>query len=127
MGTKKNDADPLRLLTLFESGVLTVRLNDHPLLKVDAESKEVGLDVAGVKESGIKLSKITEVESGGKKGVRGMLSGAGSAAKGLSEMGWNVTLWDNRSEVITMGKGVSGLTGHMRVNPLKVHKLLDML
>ena len=115
------------LLSLFESGVMTIGVNGLPLLRIDAESKAVDVETSGVKASGIKLSKLVHLEAGGKKGVTGMLKGAESTANGLSEKGWNFTLWDKQSKILSMGKGVSGLAGHVRVNPLKLLSILKAL
>ena len=125
MGTQKN-ADPLDLLSLFASGILTVGVNGLPFLKVDAESRTVDVEAVGVKESGIRLSRVIELE-GGQKGARGLLKGSESTAKGLSEKGWTLILYDKGSSILTMGRGVSRLTGYVRVNPMKIRKILETL
>lgn len=125
MENQKN-ADPLDLLSLFASGVLTVGVNGLPLLKVDAESRSVDVEAAGVKEYGIKLSKVIQLESG-QKGVRGLLKGSESTAKGLSKKGWRLTLYDKGSSILTMGRGGSRLTGYVRANPMKIRKILETL
>ena len=125
MGNQKN-ADPLYLLSLFASGVLTVGVNGLPFLKVDAESRAVDVEAVGVKEYGIRLSKVIQLESG-QKGVRGLLKGSESTAKGLSERGWRLTLYDKGGSILTMGRGVSRLTGYVRVNPMKIQKILETL
>ena len=125
MGNQKN-ADPLCLLSLFASGVLTVGVNGLPFLKIDAESRTVDVEAVGVKEYGIRLSSVIQLESG-QKGVRGLLKGSESAAKGLSERGWRLTLYDKGSSILTMGRGVSRLTGYVRVNSMKIRKILETL
>ena len=122
---QKPNADPLNLLSFFSSGILTVGVNDLPLLKVDAGTRSVKVEAEGVKECGVSLSNIIELQGG--KGVRAMLKSSQSTAKELSEKGWRLTLSDNDSALITMGCGVSRLTGHMRVNPLKLRKVLEIL
>ena len=79
-----------------------------------------------MKESGIRLSNIIELRGGG-KGVGGLLKGSESTAKELSEKGWRLTLSDRDGTIITMGRGVSGLTGNVQVNLLKFGKILEIL
>jgi len=124
---KKMSADPLDLLSSITSGTLTVGVNGLPFLKVDAESRSVGVEARGVKECGIRLSSIVEIQGGGRKGVSAILKGSESAAKGLSEKGWKLVLSDRGSTMLTMGRGVSKVTGHVRVNPLKLRKILEIL
>ena len=124
---KKSNIDPLEILPIFASGIFTVGVNGLPFLKVDAESHSVDVEARGVKECGIRLSKIIALQGGRRKGVRGLLEGQESIAKGLSEKGWKLVLYDRGSSILTMGRGVSRLTGYVRVNPLKLRKILKVL
>jgi hypothetical protein len=123
---KKQQADPLGLLSIFESGLLTASVNGLPLLKLDAESRTVDVEAVGVKECGIRLSEIIQLEGGG-KGVKALLKGSESSAKGLSEKGWRLTLYDGGSAILTVGKGVSRLTGYVHFSPLKLRRILKSL
>ncbi len=123
---RKSDADTLKLLSMFESGILTVEVNGFPLAKVDAESRSLDLEAQGIKECGIKLSKLIEFETGG-KGIKTMISTSESTARRLSESGWSLALYDRGSTILKMGRGVSRLTGHIQVNLLKLRKILENL
>ena len=90
--------DPLEFLSLFASGTVSINVNGQPLLKVDAESKSVDIDGPRVKECGIPLSKVIQLEAG-RKGVIGLLSGSRDTASRLSKQGWRLTLYDNGSEL----------------------------
>src|SRR5208283_1685919 len=105
---QKRSTDPLNLLSNFASGTFTVNVNDLPVLKVDAKTRSVKVEARGVKECGIRLSNIVELQSGG-KGVRALLKGSESTAKGLSEKGWRLVLSDKNSTLVAMGSGVTGL------------------
>jgi hypothetical protein len=123
---QKRNADPLNLLSNLASGIFTVDVNDLPFLKVDAKTRSVEVETRGVKECGITLSNIIELQGDG-KGVRALLKGSESTAKGLSEKGWKLILSDRNSTLITMGRGVSRLSGYMRINPLKLRKVLEII
>ena len=116
----------MELLSLFASGTLSIKVDGLPLLKVDAESKSVDVEGPRVKECGIPLSKLIELEAG-RKGVIGFLSGSRATAGRLSKKGWRLTLYDNGSELVRIGKGTSRLTGHVSVKPTKVRKILKAL
>ncbi|MGI0092267.1 MAG: hypothetical protein ACREBS_11220 [Nitrososphaerales archaeon] len=122
---QKHENALFELLSVFESGSLTITANGLPMLKVDAQSRSVDVEAAGVKECGIKLSKIVKAEESG--GVFGMLKRSESMARGLSERGWRFVLYDRGSKLLTMGRGVSRLTGRIQANPLKLRRIIDSL
>lgn len=125
--TKSNSSvNPVNLLSIFESGVLTVGVNGLPLLKVDAESRSVDVEAAGVKECNLKLSSIVKLETG-RSGLPELMKESRSTAKELSEKGWKFILYDKGQTILSMGRGVSRVTGRMSVNPLKLRKLLEAL
>ncbi len=126
MKPAKGPADPLELLPLFQSGILIVEANGFPVLKLDSGERSLDLETQGIKECGIKLSKLIEVE-GEAKGIRGLLSASESTAKRLSDDGWSLALYDKGSRILKMGRGVSRLTGHIEVNLLKLRSLLKNL
>lgn len=117
----ENQTTPVELLSLFESGVLAVTVNGRPLLKVDAESRSVESEVSGMRETGIKLSNLSD--SG--PGVLGLLKTSRSTAKDLYEKGWKFSLYDKGSRILSMGRGVSRLTGHIQVSPTKIRSILE--
>ncbi len=128
---EKNNAavfDALELLSLFQSGTLTVRVNGVPTVKVDGEGRALELETRGIKEFGLKLSKLGELAEGGARGgIRGMLSTSERAARHLSSEGWTMSLYDNGSRVLKMGRGAPSLTGHIEVNLWKLRKLVGDL
>jgi hypothetical protein len=124
MKQRKNTADTVELLSIFESGILTVQVNGFPLVKVDGDSRSVDLETQGIKEFGLKLSELIKLE-GGEKGIGGIISTSQSTAKRLSEGGWSLALYDKGSRIFKMGRGVSRLTGHIQVNLLKLRKILE--
>lgn len=113
----------LDALSLLSAGRLTVTLGGNPLLSARCGEKELDVDVSGAKEAGLALSKVVRLEGGG----RNVLRGSESVAAKLSRLGWKLTLYDRKSRILTMGHGVSRLTGRVRVNPLRLKKLLGAL
>ena len=123
---EKSNKDRLELLSMFESGILTVAVNGFPLVKVDAESRSLDLEAQGIKECGIKLSDLIKLESG-EKGIKGIISASESTARRLSDEGWSLILYDKGNKILRMGRGVSRLTGHIQVNLLKLRRILENL
>ena len=112
------------LLDGFHSGILTIGVNGRPLAKIDAESHEIDLGTSGVKESGIRLSKLMPE----RKSLPTILKNSEKMARGLSDRGWKLTLYDDDGgSILSAGRGVSKLTSHMHVNPLKLGKILELL
>lgn len=117
--------DPLDLLKLFASGSLSVGVNGRPLLSMDVESRSVGIEVEGILETGLKLSKLAT--SNRRPSSAGLLKTSLTTAKGLSDIGWRFSINEKGSPVLAMGRGVSRLTGHVRANPLKLRRLAKIL
>lgn len=114
----------LNLLEGFQSGVLTIGVNGRPLAKIDGELHEIDLGTSGVKESGIKLSKLTS----GKRSLTTILKNSETVARGLANRGWKLTLYDeDGGSILSAGRGVSKLTSYAHVNPLKLGKILELL
>ncbi len=111
---------------MFESGSLLVGVNGLPLLKVDAESRSLGFELSGIRETGLKLSKL-KTSGSHRLGVQGLIKISRETAKELSDMGWRLSIYDKGSSVLTMGSGVSRLTGRIRANPIKIRKVLSVL
>jgi hypothetical protein len=125
--SKTNFSDPLELLSMFESGVLSVQVNGYPFVKIDAKSHQLDLEAQGIKEFGLKLGELIKLEDSGEKGIKGIISTSRSTARKLSERGWSLAIYDKGSSVLKMGRGVSRLTGHISVNILKLRGLLKNL
>ena len=111
------------ILPLFSSGSLSVAANGFPALSLDCSSRSLDVEMRGVQETGLKLSQLV----GHRGGVAGLLKDSESIAKKLASEGWTLTLYDKGSRALTMGSKVSRLTGHIRVNPLKLRKLLQQV
>ena len=63
MKSKKEISDPLQLLSLFQSGIMTIEVNGFPVLKVDGKERTLDLEAQGLKKCGVKLSKLASHES----------------------------------------------------------------
>ena len=113
----------LETLSILSSGTITVSVNGYPLASIRADEKELEVELKGVKEAGLSPSKFVHLE----RGRKNILSASESMAKELSDTGWKLTVYDGGDRLVAMGRGVSRLTGRIRLNPLKVKKLLDAL
>jgi hypothetical protein len=121
--SQKRHTSLMDILGLISAGRATITVKGYPLLSIHSESRKVDLEVKGAKEAGLDLSKIIRLH----EGSGNILSGSESVARRLSTLGWRLTLYDRGSAVLTMGYGVSRLTGQIRTNPLKLLKLLKAL
>ena len=108
------------ILPLFRSGSLSVAANGFPVLSLDCSSRSLDVETRGVEQTGLKISQLV----GNRGGVAGLLKDSESIAKKVASEGWTLTLYDKGSRALTMGSRVSRLTGHIRVNPLKLRRLL---
>jgi hypothetical protein len=104
------------------SGTLTVSVNNFPFLKIDAGSKTLDIEIKGFKESGLHSSDFI---GGSRPGMLEILKKSEMIAKGLSEKGWRLRIFDGEISVISMGRGVSSLTGFIWGNPLRLSKILS--
>jgi hypothetical protein len=102
---------------------------------MSADARSVGVDLVGLKDSGVQLSDLISDMRGvgslpsGKKdrSFLGSLLFSGKVARDLAAMGWNFSIYDRGEKILSAGSGVSRLTGHVSVNPLKLKKLLSTL
>ncbi len=113
----------LGLLALIPAGKATVTVQGHPLVTVDAESKTLDVEADGVREAGLHLSDIVRVQEGGSN----LIEGSRQVTSVLSTLGWKLTLYAEGDRILTMGSGVSRLTGRISVNPFRLRKLLKAL
>ena len=117
----------LQFLPSLTSGSLTMSLNKLPFLRIDSDSRSLSVEAAGVRESGLKLAEATLSENGAKTSFHNLLTSSEKLAKTLSRIGWTLTLYDGNSSLLSLGRGVSRLTGHVRANPLKLRRLIRAL
>jgi len=111
------------LLALLPSGKAKITVKGIPLVSVDADAKTMEVETEGLREAGLRLSNLVEISTG----TSSLLRGSRKVTGALSQSGWKVTLFADGEKMVVMGSGVSRLTGHVSVNPLKLRKLLKAL
>lgn len=92
------------------------------MLTVDADRKTVDLEAEGVVQAGLHLSNLIRVEEG-----EGVVEGSMHVTGALARLGWKLTLYAEGDRLLSIGSGVSRLTGRISVNPLKLRKILKTL
>ena len=110
------------LLGLVPSGKATVRVGGRPVISVDADAKTLDVEAEGVADAGLHLTDLVRLQESS-----GLTVGSARAAGVLSRLGWKLTLYAGGDRILSMGSGVSRLTGHVSVNPLRLRKLLKVL
>jgi hypothetical protein len=113
----------LDLLAFVSAGSATITVRGCPFLSINSDEKTLEVEAGGVKEVGLRLSDLVKLQ----EGLVGVLEGSEHAAGALSRLGWKLTLCAEGDRVLTMGSGVSRLTGRISVNPLKLRKLREAL
>lgn len=122
------------MLSIFEYGSLSIGVSGLPLIRLDAESRSIDIEARGIKECGVKLSNLIAEENIGdlkderrKNKVGELLRNSEATASTLSKMGWSLSLYDGGDRLLTMGRGVSRLTGYVHFSPLKLRRIFDAL
>ena len=110
------------LLALVPTGRATVSVGGRPLVTVDADRKMLDLEVAGMEESGVRLLDFVRSGAGPGAAIESVRAGGT-----LSRLGWKLNVYAGGDRVLSMGSGVSRLTGHVSVNPRGLKKLLKAL
>jgi hypothetical protein len=123
MSQDERPSSLLDLLALVQAGRATIAVGGRPLLSINSDAKSLEIEADGVKEAGLHLSRIVKLQ----EGSTSMLEGSRHVVGALSRHGWKLTLYAEGDEVLTMGSGVSRLTGRVSLNPLKLRKLLEAL
>jgi len=98
-------------------------MKGRSLLSVDADEKTLEVEAGGINEAGLRLSNLVRPQGG----QSNLLEGSRHVIGVLSRLGWKLTLYAEGDRLLTMGSGVSRLTGRVSVSPLKLKKLLDVL
>ncbi len=111
-------------LSDFLSGSLTIVVDNFPLVKIDAEKKTFDLELKGFEESGLRLSDLM---GSSKKGFLDSIRQSGGLAHTLDKEGWNLRVFDGNDTVLSLGRGVTSLTGFVWLNPLKLSRLLRFI
>ena len=123
MGSRSPRLTPVDALSLLTSGELVIRVSESPLLSVRSDERTLDIDVTGAKRAGLRLSRIIEAE-----GARmGVVREAAALGRRLSDVGWTLTLRDGEERLVSLGRGASSLTGHVRLNPARLGRLLAAL
>jgi hypothetical protein len=123
MNPHEEHATLLDALALLSAGRLTVTVGGYPFLSIRSDERELDIDVSGAKRAGVSLSEVIKLEEGSES----ILAASERAAKKLSGLHWRLTLYDTGTQILTMGSGVSRLTARVRVNPVRLKRLLDAL
>jgi hypothetical protein len=113
----------LGLLSFMSGGRATVEVGGRPFISINSDERTLEVETDGAREAGLRLSRIVRLQ----KGTVGTLEGTERVAGELSRLGWKLTLLAEGEKVVTMGSGVSRLTGRISLNPLRVKKLLEAL
>ena len=113
----------LDLLAAVSKGKVTITVEGRPFVRLDADEKTLEVEANGLNAAGLRLQDF----EGGSGGPLAALTGPMRVARTLSASGWKLTLRAEGEKVLTMGKGVSRLTGRIRMNPTKARKLLKAL
>jgi hypothetical protein len=121
MNQEERLASLLDLLAFVPAGRATITVGGHPFLSINSDAKTLEVEADGAKEAGLRLSDLVKLEGG----VASALEGSGHVAGALSRLGWKLTLFAGGDTLLTMGSGVSRLTGRISVNPLKLRQLLE--
>jgi hypothetical protein len=123
MAPEEGFASLFELLALVPSGKATVTVAGRSLVTLDADAKTLDVEADGAAEAGLRLPDLVKL----REGPLGMLEGSTRVAGALSRQGWKLTLYAEGDKVLSMGSGVSRLTGRISVNPLRLRKLLKAL
>ena len=113
----------IELLGLVPSGKATVSVAGRPLVTIDADKKTLDLEAGLAGAAGLRLSDLMKLEEGPGGAIEGSLRLPGA----LAHLGWRLTVYSEGDTILTMGSGVSRLTGRISMNPLRLRKLLKAL
>jgi aminopeptidase-like protein len=116
----------LRFLSIFESGALSIRIDELFFFKIETEFRTIEVDASEMKDYGLRLSKLSELQTGQKGWIR-TIKGTMTIAKELHSRGWALRLYDGKICIVTMGQGASRLTAYIRMSPFKIRRILKYL
>jgi len=123
MGQRSNLKSALGFLANVSKGKATVSVKGTPLVQLDAETRTIDVDVDGLRAAGVRIWDLV----GQDEGMFGGLKGPVRIASEMSELGWSLAVYAGKEKVLTVGSGLSRLTGRIGLNPLKTRKLLKAL
>jgi hypothetical protein len=120
---EKTVASFLDLLALVPAGKATFTVGGLPVLSVDADKKALVVETDGVGEVGLHLSDLVKLQ----EGTTSMLESSMHVTGALSRLGWELILYAEGEKILSMGRGVSRLTGRVSLNPLRLRNLMKAL
>lgn len=112
------------LLDVLSSGSIKVTANGAPLAQMDGKQRSIEVDISGVRMSGLTVTRLLGRHHGG---MFSLFVETEGMAHALARKGWKFELKDGPKEVVSMGRGVSGLTGPLHVSLFRMGTALEML
>jgi hypothetical protein len=109
------------VLGALSGGSAKVQIDSAPLATVDAESKNLEVQI-GLFLDEPRRKRPMEL----KEGPVGLWKGR-SIPSELARQGWRLTLYDGPDELMALGRGTSALTGHVHVSPAGLWKMRKLL
>lgn len=122
-GSNEKLTSILDVLSFVPAGKATVSFGGRPVISVDADRKTVEVEADSAGDAGIRLRDLVKLEEGG----GGALQGSIRVTRTLTRLGWRLNLYAEGEKLLSLGSGVSKLTGGVGVNPMKLRKLLSLL
>lgn len=123
MNSEDRSASLLDLLWLVSAGKATITVKGLPFLSINSDEKILEVETDGAKEAGLHLRDLVNL----REGSVNVLEGSERAARELSRLGWKLTLNAEGERILSMGSGVSRVSGRISVNPLKLRQLREAL
>lgn len=120
MNARDATKDVVRLLTQMAGGKLEAKLDGVPLATIDAEARNVTLDIGGLEKEDIKARSHV------KEGIVNLWQARGVGGE-LARAGWHVSVTSEQKEIVRAGRDVSVLTGHVYVSPAAFRKIRKLL
>jgi hypothetical protein len=109
------------LLSRVSDGSLQVDLDSVPFASVDAQSRNLELQIDPLLREQRGTRKVARPE-----GSLGVWRSRKIPSE-LARRGWRLTLYDGTDELLVLGRGTSALTGHVRLNPAALWKLRKLV
>lgn len=119
----RSNSAPVRLdlIEQLSGGQLSIDWNGEPWIEIDADERNVEMDVLPVKDLTRELPRL--LMSGGLGEMRQNLR----VPRQLSELGWRVTLKVGKRRVAELGRGANPRTGNVHVELGALPGLLRLL
>lgn len=119
-GRSSLEDDLSELLEMLKGGSVRIAAEGEILAAVDADQRNVRVDVQPFLQEWRKLLRAAPRDSKTARGATGV-------PRLLAEEGWQVALYDRDKEVARLGRGTSALTGHIHIDLAAVGLLREIL